>query len=265
MATRIISNTATLGASGHTAADDVFLQDGNTPLTTDIDASGLAAGGYDEFVVAFGWKANIGTFSNPLQAEVSTRFVYGAGAGQCWYYPNGDSDVCALLRVIGPGRPRMTLLTGGTITVLECSSGITDVTEPVAATTIRVDKSAIINILDNSSTDPTLLDASGGTVNTARGATTITQRGSANVNVNAETNAIGTWNVDGGRAVLIESGTITTLNWKAGSFDVRQLNRPVTITTANIWTTAIDPATLNALLTHPLVTIGTPNYIMDGA
>jgi hypothetical protein len=265
MANRTVINSGTLGASGHTAADNVYFQDNNTPVVTDIDASGLAAGGYNDVVFALACRSLIGSFSAPFKAEISGMLDYGAGGGQCYYDAEGDADTCALMRVRGPGRPRMSVV-GGTITIAELSGGITDILESAAATTIRMMRNAILNLPDNGSTDPTLIDAGGGEVHSARGATTIDQRGSALVEIDAGANNITTWTVGGGRALAKLFGTLTTLNWKHGLFDVRQLKGPVTITNTNVWVPDVDRTALDAFLNHPLITFSNaPTLIGESA
>ena len=269
MADNFVDNAADIDpGSGHAAGDNLYFQSGATAATTNLNKSGLAAGGHAQVAVAFGWTADIGTAASPLRAEISSgasaRLLYSAGGGRMYYRPNGNTDLCDLLRNVGPGSRHLYLVTGGTVTVAELSAAKTTINGAVTATTIRVSNTANVFILDDSSTDPTTLDIGGGTVTTERGATTVEQR-AGQANWDAGTNTIGTYNLDGGTCLLEESGTITTLNWKAGAFDVSQLQRPLTITTANIWKTSVDNGSLVTILNHPLVTITTTNWIMDAA
>lgn len=269
MADRLLESTNNWDQSGtHAAGDSVYCTSGGTAITTSLDKSALGAGGYAEVNIAFPWTADIGTTSTPLRAEISSgadaRLLYRAGGGRLYYRPNGNSDVCDLCRNVGPGSRHLFLVDGGTVTVAELSAARTTIEGAVTVPTIRVSNSAQVFILDDSSTDPTTLDVGGGNVTTERGATTVDQR-AGTLTWDAAANTVTTINMDGGTQVLRETGTITTLNWKAGSFDVSQLARKVTITTANVWKTSVNQQALHHFLNHPLLTVTTLNWIMEAA
>jgi hypothetical protein len=258
MATQIIQDTAAFGATGHTAGDTVIIQNSGVDITTTLDATGLATGGYALVKVVPTYHGVIGTEAVPLRAEISSgtvaRLDYFTAAGQMYYRPNGDADVCDLLRVGGGGI--MNLVTGGTVTLAELWGGTTNIGEAVAVTTLEACLSALVNMPDATSTDPTTVLLYGNARwNTERGATTATIRDSATADVDAGTNVFTTINVDGGNWRHRDSGTITNLNWRNGVFDATSLERELTITNTTINKKQVDQAALLAFLNHPLITL----------
>lgn len=257
MTTFLVQDSANLvPGSSHAAGDTVIIQNSGVNITTNTDQSGLAAGGYALFKVMPTYHGIIGNAGAPLKAEISSgsvgRLDFFAAAAQMYYQPSGDSDVCDLLRV---GGGIMHLVTGGTITLAELWAGTTNVGEAVAVTTLEAFGTAVVNMPDSGSTDPTTVVLYGNARwNTERGATTATIRSQATAVVDAGTNTFTTINVEGGRWDHIDSGTITNLNWREGAFWVDKLERELTITNTTINKKQVDQAALLALLNHPLIT-----------
>ena len=261
MASDNVENTATI-AAGVTDGDDIFFVQGATNVTGNIDKSGLGANGLGKVHLAHPWVADVGTSGTPFKAKISADsdsiFDNKAGGGTFFYAIDGSADVCDLVRSSGPGTRRTVLQTIGTATVVECASGIVDVNTPVAATTVRISGTGLVNMPDSSSTDPTLVEIGGGSWVTERGATTLTVWGGG-ADVNAGTNAFGTVNLHGGTAMWRQSGTITALNWLGplGVFDTSKLGRAMTITTVTVWA-GVDQNALHDLIANPLITITNP-------
>ncbi|MCH7526804.1 MAG: hypothetical protein IID39_05150 [Planctomycetes bacterium] len=259
MASDIVENTDTIN-SGVTDGDDIFFAEGATDVTVNIDKSGLGANGLGKVFLAHPWVANVGTFGAPFKAEISADsdsiFDNKAGRGTFYYEINGNANVCDLVRSSGPGTRLTVLQTGGTATVVECASGIIDVSEPVAATTLRLSGNGLINMPDAASTDPTLVELTGGSWVTERGATTVDNWGGM-VDANVGANTFGTINQRGGSFMLRQSGTITALNWSGGNFDITKLGRNVIITTLTVWA-GVNQNALHDLIHSPLTVITNP-------
>lgn len=267
MATAYIENTATIDA-GVTDGDDIYFVRGATPATVNTDKSGLGAGGLGKVFIAHPWVANIGTSGAPFKAEIGADadsiLDNAAGGGTLWYDIDGFADVCDLVRSHGPGSRRTVLQTVGTATALECVTGVVDVQEPVAATTVRIGGTGLVNMPDSASTDPTLVEIGGGSWITERGATTVDQWGGL-ADVNAGTNTFGTYTVRGGVLMLRQSGTFTLLEWLDGVVDTSNLGRNITLTDLTVWA-GVNQSALNDLLNNPLVTVTNPvTFRMDNA
>jgi hypothetical protein len=263
MATGIVQDTATLGSPA--AGDTVFITGLSTGNTTDItaglDQSGLAAGGLAAIYVTRNFRANIGSASSPLKAEVNTGaslFHYNAGGGRCYYTPTGNTALCVTLRCVGMGT--MTLLGTGTITNLEQKSGSVIVGVNVTPTNVRCAGGDML-IDDPAGTNPTTIWVGGtGRLRTLRGFTTLNLLDQGAVTIDVGTDTPTTINVYGGSLDISQSGTITTLNLYGGDAAQIRLSRILTITTVNVWATVKNAV---QFLTNPLLTVTTTNWLID--
>ena len=264
MATVTVENSNDVGSPGD--GGSVFFIEGATPVTVNVDQSAVGADGLNVVSLAHPWVANVGTSGAPFKAEISDPagsnpgLYNAAGGGTFFYEINGTANFCDLVRSYGPGTRRTVLQTTGTATVVECASGIIIVEEPVTAITVRIGGNGLVEMPDAASTDPTLVEIGGGSWVTERGAATVDQWGGT-ADVNAGTNTFGTYNLDGGVARWRQSGTITTLNWRSGIFDISKLGRELTITTLNVWAN-VNQNALHDLLRSHIATVTNVNYRM---
>jgi hypothetical protein len=263
MATGYVQDAATLGspAAGDTVVITGLSPGNSTDITTALDQSGLAAGGLAAIYVTRNFRANIGSVSTPLKAEINTGaslFHYNAGGGRCYYTPTGNTALCVTLRAVGLGT--LQLLGTGTITNLEQLRGSVIVGETVTPTNVNIAGGDML-IDGAAGTNPTTINAGGnGRLRTLRGFTTLNIFDQGSVILDVGTDTPTTINMYGGSLDIVQSGTITTLNLYGGDAAQIRLGRLLTITTVNIW-----PTVRNAskFLTNQLLTITNTNWKVD--
>lgn len=263
MATGIIQDSASFGTPA--AGDTQFitgLSTGNTTdVTTNVDQSGLAAGGLAAIYVTRNFRASIGTATSPLKAEVNTGaslFHYNAGGGRLYYTPQGNTSLCVTFRAVGLGTA--TLLGTGTITNLEQLRGSVVCGVNVTPTNVRCAGGDML-IDDPAGTNPTTIEVGGnGRLRTCRGFTTLNlfDQGAVTLDIGSDTPT--TVNVYGGSLDISQSGTITTLNLYGGDAAQIRLARIMTITTVNVWATVKNAVNF---LTNPLLTVTNTNWKVD--
>lgn len=247
--------------------DNLYILGGGAAITTSVDKSGFTTG----VVVCEVGRAYTGQFAtaaSPFYAEITERLVYAAAAGAMYWRGKDSGDATPLVQVIGGGH---FYFVDGTATRLEAVSGQVTVAAGAIGTNIRLAGGAV-TILDDSSTDPTLLHlmagpgGQGATCYTERGGTTFTND-AGSLSIVAGSNAITTLNCYGSsamaRTLLRQSGTITTLNAIGHIPDTTQLTSPLTITNTNV---NMSLPGAQALLQNPLINFtNTPTeYITDG-
>lgn len=227
MATRIIAEGSNdFGTPA--AAEDVFVAGGATTISLNLNWSTVTD--MDVLDVPRGFIADIGSSAAPLQTRIGTKLLYGAAAGHLWWASDGSvSDTSALVKILGGGH--LHFVNVGTATRLEQSSGRFTLGTSATVTNFRM-QGGIAELLDDSSTDPTLLEVLGGHCTTERGGTTFRHEGGTLV-VDAAGNAIGTFDIYASGVQLLGSGTITQLNAIKGIPDLSALKSPVTITNCN--------------------------------
>ena len=256
----IIDQTGTIPTTSD--SDSLFFATSGANVENGLDSSGLTTG-LTSVYVSEQWVANIGTPSTSLKADIDAAagsvFRYAAGGGACWYTPTGGSSVCTLLRNVSNGT--MTLNGTGTVTRLESGSGQTVVGQNVACTNIHIG-GGNVKLEGTSGTGPTVLEMTGGSYTTRRGATTMTVWGGSAL-IDASTNTITTLTMAGptGMLNIVQSGTITTFNFVAGDANQITISRPITITNTVIWATVRNAS---KFLDNPLVTFtNTPTWRID--
>lgn len=262
----IIDGATTVGAPN--SGDSLYVIGGNATITTAVDQSALA-NGLVAVEVPFAYSGQFGTAANPFYTEVTSYIWYGAVSGSFFYKGKDTTDATPTAYFTGGGT--FNFVSDGTITTGNLLSGTLNCAGPCILTNLYVAGGTGI-ILDDTSTDPTLLrmvggpSGTGGTVYTERGGTTFTIE-CGKITIAAGSNTITTLNCTGPRSVtetiLKESGTITTINALGHIPDTRQLSRPVTITNTNI---NVSLPGAQAFLDHPLITFtNTPTrFITDG-
>lgn len=266
MATTVFQDDADLGTS--LLAGDTLVVTGKetqniTNITTNLDQSALGVGGLAVVRVTRNFRAQFGSPGVPFKAEVgggSGLFHYDAESGDCYYLPDGNTNVCNKLRVTGPGS-HMHLVGGVACTVdnLEQGAGRCTVAQDIAATTIK-GSGGYMTLEGEAGTNPTTVYA-GGTfrLRSQRG---IAAGGNlyvfedARVTIDAGTDTIPTLWTLGGWLELYHSGTITTWNLFAGDAGRISIARPITVTTLNVFPTVKNR---DRILRHPLITITTLN------
>lgn len=215
------------------AGDEVYIQHEAPSITGNLDWSATA--GAAIFDVAPDYSGNIGSAASPLKISCSTHFLF-EGRNICyWNSDDSGSNTTALCVVDGSG---VLHIGGGTVTRLEVANGTVWVGASAVITNLRV-MGGLVYLLDDTSTDATLIENYGGTVHVERGgSTTITHvRGSTVIEGRGATETITTANVYGPGMVLRKVGTtgvITTMNALGGIPDVNHLQKKVTITTLNL-------------------------------
>ena len=268
MAVTVIQDNADLGtfSAGDTLTITGKFTGNITDITTNLDQSGLGAGGFAEVHVTRNFMAQFGSPTVPFKAEVNSgsvkRFRYDAGAGECYYSPDGNSDVCDTLRVTGQGSMHL-IGSVGTINNLEQIRGQVFVGAGVAPTTVR-GAGGYMLIDGESGTSPTTIWAGGDfnlrTLRGIAGGGNLYLFGRARVAMDAGTDTIPTIWMLGGFLDLVQCGTITTFHLLDGDASQIRIGRAITITTLNVW-----PTVRNAdkFINHPLLTIGTTNRQID--
>lgn len=266
MATQtIVAGTTSLAAFA--AGEVVYILEGGQSIVGSVDQK--AADQAATFEVAPGFTGQIGTAASPHIQAYATRLIYAAGAGDMYYaVDSATTDTTALLQVLGGGH--MHIMAGGdstpTITRLEQLRGTVTLTGS-ATPTVTTARCAggVMNLLDaGSGTTITTVDVMGGHCYCQRPVTTLSiYSGTLIVDSDdaSATNAIATLNVRGGNVVLLDPGTISTLNWFGGTI-VPPNSRPVTISASTV-NRALPGA--SQLLDHPLITWSSnTNVITDG-
>lgn len=241
--------------------DNVFVLGGSAAIVTNVDKSSIT---FVRFEVSRAYTGTFATAANPMYVEVTGQLIYAAQSGAMYYRGKDTTDATPLIQVVGGGT--FHFVVDGTATRFEIGSGSAIIYGPAIATNIRVGGGSL-TLLDDTSTDPTLLHLmSGGTVYTERGGTTFTND-AGTLLIEAGTNAITTLNCNGplqiAKTHLTESGTITTANVVGHVPDTSKLTRPLTITN-----TAINMSLpgAQAFLDNPLITFtnAPTRYISDG-
>lgn len=268
MATRVLVDTSDVNNDGTVVdGDSIFFASGTVSATTNTDHSALGVNGLSYIRSMREWKGDIGTSANPLKAEVSAAADsiadFNSGGGRIWFHADGNADHCDKTRMRGIGE--LNLVGGGTHDVVECSSGVTNIANAVTATTLRVAASAFVHATNTGTApDITTLEVGGGVLYCYRRIATSATIWGGTCRFEDEDATMGAFtllNVEGGNFQLVRSGTITTLNWRAGLVDVTALYEALTITTLNVWA-HMSKDWIERLINHPLVTVGTVNYII---
>lgn len=263
MAIQYIENNASLGSPSE--GDSIYVTGGSVTIDQNQDQSGLAAGGLTAVYVSQQFTGNMGTSAAPFKAEINPSgtsppngIFRWLGSGQCWYTPDGNSDICDILRVLNG---TMNLVGSGTVNDLEIGGGRTIIGSSIVATTIR-QASGECRVEGLAGTAPTTVEIVGGTYYTRRG---IAASGSLTLyggtaQIDAQGNTIPTLNMSGGALELRQSGTITTMNLRGGDAENIVISRPITITTLNLWSSVRNAS---AFTRNPLLTITTLNWKID--
>lgn len=244
MATQTLTDNADFAPSPYSVGDTAVVtgkSTGNvTSIGTNVDQSALGAGGLAYIYVTDRFWADIGTNAVPLKVEIGTMFEYRARSGNLYYVPNGTANTCAKFRALGGPSSKVNINGTGTLTVYEMLSGTATLAVGIAATTIRLAGGS--TTLDGAAgTSPTTVDVGGSAVfRTLRGIA-----GGGNLNLfdrghvimDGGTDTVPTVTMTGGSADWVSSGTITTMNMKAGDAMKFKIGQAITITTLNIWPT----------------------------
>lgn len=245
------------------SGDSIQILGGNTNIDTNVDQSALA-NGLVNFEVSRAYTGIVASSGNPVYVEITGSLIYAAQSGQMYYRGKDAGDASAVIQVHSGGE--FHFVTDGTATRFEVGAGIVKIYGPCIVTNLRTG-GGYTSLLDDTSTDPTLIHLmSGGTVYTERGATTMTND-MGTLLIEAGSNAITTLNCNGSPSVartsLTESGTITTLNCNGHVPDTSKLTQAVTITNTNI-NMALPGA--QAFLDNPRITFtnAATRYISDG-
>ena len=243
------------------SGDSVFVLGGAAAITTNVDQSALA-NGLAIVEISRAFSGQLATAANPLYTEITTRLVYAARAGAAYFRCKTGADATPLVQVNTAGE--FHFVVGGLVTRFEVANGPAKIWGPAAATNIRVSGSGHLTLIDDTSTDPTLIHLmGGGSVYTERGFATGINDGGG-LTIDAGSNVIGALSCRGrGSTKLIESGTITALNCEGHVPDTSELINPLTITDVGI--NMLLP-NAQAFLDHPLITFtNTPvRYVSDG-
>jgi hypothetical protein len=263
----VTEGATTLGTPA--SGDSLFILGGNATITTNVDQSALAAGLVRE-EISRAYTGQYASAGAPHKVQISTARVYMAISGDMYYQAAGNGgNTAALIQVIAGGH--FHFVAGGTATRFEVIAGQATISAPCVVTSLRI-AGGSTTLLDDSSTDPTLIElmagpaGTGGTCYTERGGTTFTN-GCGTLTIKAASNTLTTLNCQGSpltaKTVLVTSGTITTVNATGHIPDTTQLVQPVTITNTPI---NMGLPGAQAFLDHPLITFtNTPTrYITDG-
>lgn len=264
MANVYVEDAATLGTI---AAGDAIIIAGRragnvTDITTNLDQSGLAAGGLASVNVSPSFRANFGTVDTPFKAEINvssaSMFRNEAMDGEVWYTPDGNTDLCVSVRQVGKGS--MHIIGSGTVTNLEQLDGLLVVAEGITPTTVR-SAGGRMRIEGQAGTNPTTYNIGGkGDCYTARGGTTYNLFDSGRLTLDCGADPLTTVSLYGGSMEIVQCGTITTLNLFAGDASRILISRLIPITTVNVWPTVRN---VGKFLDHPYLTISTTNWLVD--
>lgn len=210
------------------SADNVLSFSRSTgPVVTNVDQDV----DLQRVIVPSTWGHNIGTAANPLHLAVSNTttisrpvFVNRASAGTLYY--KAGTNGCDEFQHAGIGR---TYVTDGTIASLSVNGPVI-VDGLAAATNIYVGNSGSLQLIDDTSTDPTLIVVAGGTSIIGRGATTMRFLGGSSM-LDSRANAITSMELSGGIVTVQRAtGTITNLYLYSGSLDMSQIEGSLTVT-----------------------------------
>jgi hypothetical protein len=238
------------------SADSLYILGGGQTITTGSDQSALANGLVAvELPKAFVGQAS--TSGAPLYVEVTGYIWYGAGGGDLYYKGKDTTDATPIAYAVGGGH--FHFVDDGTITNFHLSNGTATISGPCIVTNLYV-FGGTGTLLDDTSTDPTILlmgagpSGVGGSLTTERGFTTGTVN-AGSLTIDADTNTITTLNCNGSyqnsKTVIKECGTITTANLYGHIPDTTNMSRPLTITNTNINVTLPNA---QAFLDNPLIT-----------
>jgi hypothetical protein len=147
----------------------------------------------------------------------------------------------------------MLVLNGtGTVTTLESALGRTSIGGTIGVTTLNMAGGDVEMKQGGSTTIPTTINMTGGSLYTERGATTLNiYGGTFRVVSRTGTTTFTTINFFGGSLILEQCGTITTLNLRSGDVSNIRLSKTVTITNTDIWATV---ANADSFRNNPLIT-----------
>jgi len=254
---RFFNDVATFGVI--TDADSLFVQTGGQPMVTNVDQSGLAAGGLTEFHVAPAMNGSIGTEALPFKAELATGkgLVTNAG-GNGEFYLQADStagtNVIQNLRIIGDMIQR--LVGGGTFEKVMISSSQLFVIEAVTIEELRVSgRGDVFLFNEGSATRPLLVDINGSRSKllSERGVNGPVVQTEGVATWDALSEAIASYDLSVGTCHLVSSGTIPAFEWRSGMLNVDGLSKPTTITVLNVWPD-VDDGDLQRVLSNTLLT-----------
>lgn len=244
----------TLGSPS--SGDSLFILGGAQYINTNVDQSALA-NGLVAVEVSGAFAGQFGSAGSPFYSEVTGYIWYGAITGDMYYRGKDSGDATPIAYIAGGGH--FHGVTDGTITTGHVTSGHATFEAPFIVVSLYV-AGGSTSLLDDSSTDPTLIrmmagkNGTGGALLTERGGTTITNE-CGDLTIDANTNTIGTLNCTGStqtaRTRLKECGTITTANLTGHIPDMTNFARPLTITNTTINMTL--PGA-QAFLDNPLIT-----------
>jgi hypothetical protein len=222
--------------SAASAGDTFYIDEGTQAITGNTDYSGVNTSVTAE--ISRGFTGSIGTAAAPWKTAFSTRLIYAAMGGSMFFESNAaDTETTALVQCIGNGNFTASGSTA-VITRLEAIGGVVTVANPVTVTTARFGWNVNAELQD-SGTGPTVttLDLFGGFVKSSRPHTTINAlRGRLVLDSDSAgaANAHGTINAYGAEIVIIDSGTITTLNAYNSIPNLTRLTRALVITNSTI-------------------------------
>jgi hypothetical protein len=243
---------------GTPAADEaVYVEGGATTIDQNLDWSGVTD--MEILSVPAGFIADIGSANGPLITRIGTELLYAASAGDLWWESTGSaSTTSALAKILGGGH--LHIINAGVVTRVEQSSGRLTIGPDAAGTNIRI-AGGIADLLDDGSTDPTLLEILAGLCTTERGGTTFKHMGGQLV-IDAGANTIGTLEIYSHGLQLLGCGTITQLNAINGIPDLSSLKFPVTVTNCSV-NTLLSGA--HAFLSHSKLTFTNTPLELFGA
>lgn len=255
MATQNLDTTAnSLAAVGD--SDIVNWMASSQDITNSVDLSALA-NGLTSFYIAERVTHNLGSAGTPAKFDVdvgSAPYFRNAGQGVVYYTPDGVSNVCSRFYQVGTGRTEIVGSTG-TMTTVSVSRGGFVIADGVALTTLYQSGGTSDTQWTAAGATITTATVVGGSAKLARQLTTLNVGGKGAVFLDTDTRAIGTLNMWGGMVVPYETGTITALNYYDGFLDLRNISRPITITTLTV---ASHVKGAYELATHPMLSVTNP-------
>lgn len=265
MATYYVEDSADFNSGGTPIVGDTVIVTGKrtgnvTNIDTNIDKSGLGAGGLANVKLTRNFLANLGSYGSPFQSEISGMIHNDAGPGsEVFYTANGSADTCAKYRHTGPGATRFVGSAGYTITNLEQLRGSVDVNRYHTPTTVRHAGGSML-IDDKNGTAPTTVYAGGHARHVNRrgiaGGGNLYIFDNAHVVIDCGTNTIPTIWMFNGTLELVQCGTITTFHLLGGDASRILIGREITITTLNRWPTVRN---VRDFIKNPYLTITTDN------
>jgi hypothetical protein len=216
------------------SADSLYFLGGNATITTNVDQSGLANGLVD-VLVSREFIGQIATAAAPFKSQITGRIEYRASGGDMYYQADGNAaETCVAIHVLASNSAHFHLVGAGTTTSFHLGAGVVTC-EAAATVTSWYIAGGTATILDATSTDPTLIEMTGGELKTERGFTTGRFLGGITT-IDAGSNTITTLETGEGATVrLVQSGTITQVTSRGGRIDTSSLSSPVTITDCTVW------------------------------